>query len=104
MNTMKICIFGPSKEIILHKEMMRLPLRESEVIAKSIEYFRDPEPCMLHRSAVMERMYLEIIQYFEKSLQGGQTNVSWNEIPLELRKMLDVNGNICSVRVILGEP
>ncbi|MDR0380925.1 MAG: hypothetical protein LBH86_02885, partial [Oscillospiraceae bacterium] len=74
----------------MRKAITRLPLRESEIIAKSVEYFRDPEPCMIHRSAVMERMYLEITRYCEENLQAGRTDIPWNKIPPELRRMWDV--------------
>jgi hypothetical protein len=37
---------------------LRFP--EKLIIGKSIEFFRDPEPCFIHRSAVVSRLVAEI--------------------------------------------
>jgi hypothetical protein len=33
---------------------------EKLIIGKSMEFFRDPEPCFIHRSAVVSRLVAEI--------------------------------------------
>jgi hypothetical protein len=33
---------------------------EKLIIRKSIEFFRDPEPCFIHRSAVVSRLVAEL--------------------------------------------
>jgi hypothetical protein len=33
---------------------------EQLIIRKSIEFFRDPEPCFIHRSAVVSRLMAEL--------------------------------------------
>jgi hypothetical protein len=38
------------------------PIPERDVIQLSVRYFNDPEPCHLHRSAVCQRAYLEILE------------------------------------------
>lgn len=48
-----------------------LPLREDTMIRLSIEFFRDPEPCMIHRSAVMSRMYMELYDYIAAAAASG---------------------------------
>jgi hypothetical protein len=48
----------------------------------------------------MERMYLEITRYCEENLQAGRTDIPWNKIPPELRRMWDVDGEIHTVRVV----
>ena len=37
-----------------------LPLTEEITIEKSIEFFNDPEPCAIHRSAVQIRLLAEL--------------------------------------------
>jgi hypothetical protein len=37
---------------------LRFP--EKLIIGKSIEFFRDPEPCFIHRSAVASRLVAEL--------------------------------------------
>ena len=37
-----------------------LPLSESIIIEKSIDFFNDPEPCYIHRDAVRVRLLAEL--------------------------------------------
>ncbi|MBQ1189321.1 MAG: hypothetical protein IIX57_02765, partial [Lachnospiraceae bacterium] len=42
----------------LHHDV--LPIRESVILEKSVEFFDDPEPCHIHRGAVRVRLTAEI--------------------------------------------
>ena len=56
-----------------------LPLCESVIIQKSIQFFDDPEPCYIHRDAVRIRMLAELDQI------KGATSLSSDKSPdLEL--------------------
>ena len=46
--------------LIYHDLLKDLPLKESVILAKSVEFFDDPEPCHIHRSAVRTRLTAEI--------------------------------------------
>ena len=37
-----------------------LPIREDVLLSKSVEFFDDPEPCEIHRSAVASRLFYEL--------------------------------------------
>lgn len=39
-----------------------LPLKEEIILQKSIQFFNDPEPCHIHRSAVALRLTEELYQ------------------------------------------
>ena len=52
-----------------------LPVGEGVLIAKSIEFYDDPEPCFIHRSAVQARLYAELQQWLE-SLYGAMDEYS----------------------------
>lgn len=41
-----------------------LPLTEEVILEKSIEFFNDREPCVIHRSAVHMRLLAELEQIF----------------------------------------
>lgn len=45
------------------------------IINKSIEFFSDPEPCFIHRSAVLKRLLAEIENYFTAVARGGSNEV-----------------------------
>lgn len=39
-----------------------IPIKEEVIIQKSIDFFSDPEPCYIHRGAVVVRLNEEIIR------------------------------------------
>jgi hypothetical protein len=48
-----------------------IPLSEQMILKKSVELFGDPEPCYIHRTAIMVHMIGEIIEYL-KQHDGGK--------------------------------
>ena len=52
--------------ILYEGNLYRLPVAESIIIEKSIEYFNDSEPCFLHKSAVTKKIYYEIEDFFQQ--------------------------------------
>ena len=62
--------------------LSELPVNETVLIAKSIEFFSDPEPCFIHRSAVQARMYAEFEQWLAASYGAAdEYNVEMSELP-----------------------
>ncbi len=49
-------------KLLFQGSLYHLPLREDIIIEKSILFFRDPEPCLIHRNAVKIRLLSEIEQ------------------------------------------
>ncbi len=39
-----------------------VPLKEEVILQKSLEFFDDPEPCHIHRSAVRTRLTAELLK------------------------------------------
>lgn len=48
--------------LISENKLTSLPIKEEVILEKSIEFWGDPEPCMIHRSAVLKVLFLEIEQ------------------------------------------
>lgn len=44
-----------------------IPLKESVILEKSIQFFNDPEPCHIHRSAVRVRLTEELLRQMADS-------------------------------------
>jgi hypothetical protein len=55
-----VAVTDANNNVILEKHLYDLPVNEDVVIQKSIEFFNDPEPCYIHRGAVLNRLYAEI--------------------------------------------
>lgn len=84
------------------KKITSLPLKEEAVIKRSIEFYNDPEPCMIHRSAVMNRIFAEIEEYFKVLLAEGKSELQWNELPENIISALQCNDRISTVRFRIG--
>ena len=54
---------------------------DKTVVALSIEFFNDPEPCVIHRSAVLKRVYMELQEF----LSPCRVNIRWSSFRLGQR-------------------
>ena len=85
-----VTIINDGGAVIFDKKVHYLPLKEALIIAQSIEFFNDPEPCMIHRTAVMKKIFVELIDYFEGLLaQSGSKEIRLKP-PEWLRQKLDI--------------
>lgn len=76
--------------IIYDGDIYGLPIKDEEVIAGSIEFFNDPEPCMIHRSAVISRYYMRIENWFDGVQTADNATIDINHIPYDVVKLLDI--------------
>lgn len=81
---MKLRILDCNGVALYDGPLIRLALKDEAVKAKSMEFFRDPEPCMIHRSAVMSRLYGELLDYFCECGAKGKYSVMLDEMPVWL--------------------
>ena len=54
---------------VFRAPLIEIPLKENTIIEKSIQFFDDPEPCYIHRGAVVTRLADELAQAAEQA--GG---------------------------------
>ena len=94
---MQLCFVDIQNEIILQKKITSLPLKDDVIIDKSIELFNDPEPCMIHRSAVMKNIYDKLTEYFDQKVSQGYTEVLWHDIPEIIKYPLDLKETVYRV-------
>lgn len=66
-----------------------LPLCESVILQKSIQFFDDPEPCYIHRDAVRIRLLAELEQAFVPSEQTSSASSA-----LELLRQYTGNSSV----------
>lgn len=64
-----------------------LPLNESLIITKSIEFFNDDSPCFIHRSAIAKRLYLELEEYLTREFSSC-SQIDFCDIPREIADVL----------------
>jgi hypothetical protein len=73
-----------------------LSFREETVLRLSLEFFQDPEPCMIRRSAVISRILMELLDYFQELSRCGLDGIPLKDMPPRLAEFLQVP---CCVRV-----
>ncbi len=66
-----ISFLNGRKEVVKSFKLTSAPIGEQTIIARSIEFFNDPEPCFIHRSAVIKRLIAEMDDYFYNISKTG---------------------------------
>jgi hypothetical protein len=52
-------------EVLYQGKILDLPIKEKNIIEKSIEIFGDEDPCVVHMSFVVKELVTEILDLFE---------------------------------------
>ena len=94
-----VTIIGDDDAVLLEKKVIHLPLKEEVIIQQSSYFFDDPEPCMIHRSAVMKKIFSEFIDYFEGLFSHSDSTQIETELPDDLMQKLDIKDPIKSIWV-----
>jgi hypothetical protein len=89
-----VCFVDEDELVFLQKKVTSLPLNEEIIIAKSIEYYDDPDPCMIHKSAIMKLMYIQINDVLNEKLIRGQQKILWAELPDNIKEYLKFSKNV----------
>lgn len=53
-----------------------LPLKEDIILRKCLDFFDDPDPCYIHRGAVIARLYFELEEVAEMLPKGEPLSVN----------------------------
>ncbi len=61
----QVSIFNNNNELLFNGDLHSIPIKESVIISKSIEFFNDHNPCYIHRGAVTVRLLSEIEAYLK---------------------------------------
>lgn len=88
-NKVRILNISDDNNILYTGPINELPILNSEVIAGSIEFYDDPEPCMIHRSAVISRYYIQIESWLDVIGYESNDNIHLANIPEEITKLID---------------
>jgi len=76
----RLVLLGSGGETLSACPASEYALPEKAVLALSVEYFNDPEPCIIHRTAVHKRAILELMEH----CPAGST-VSTSDLPAYMR-------------------
>ena len=79
----RIVVRGAAGEILMDADEANYTLSEAAVVALSVEFFNDPEPCEIHRAAVRHRA----VQQLREACPSG-VDVPADGLTSELRALL----------------
>ena len=61
----EIVFFDETGTQLFKEDFFFIPIKEEVLLAKCLEFFNDPAPCFIHRSAMTMRLLYEIEDYFK---------------------------------------
>lgn len=85
MGAFGFALYDEQRNLLARYEAAALPLRREAIIEKSIEFFQDPNPCLIHEGAVKVRMLSEL----EAFLKGREEPIPLCDLPDDLRGYLE---------------
>lgn len=71
-----------------------LDIPEKLIIELSIEFFDDPEPCQIHRGAVLRRVFMELTERL-----GENSTTAARDLPAEAARYLCAYSDMTEVRM-----
>lgn len=91
----EILLLDNEAGVLYQGSLEEMPLRDSLVLEKCVEYFSDHDPCFIHRSAATHRVLMEL----EESLRPLPGLVTWDELTDKMRYILDTPGAVYALVV-----
>lgn len=93
---LKLKIYDAHRKLVFKGKTTKLKIPDDLIIEKSMEWFRDPEPCFIHRSAVMKRMFVELEDELETN---GDQNINKEELSDKSIRTLGLYSDFVSIEL-----
>ena len=74
-----LVIKNSDDRIVFEGKALMIPIKEDAIKKKSMDVFRDPDPCIIHQSYVIQTLVEDLLDHIPKG-----TQVLGNDIPLDL--------------------
>ncbi len=88
----KILFLDEYDNTILYSELTELKLNDGYVLDQAIKKFRDPEPCIIHRTIIMQKFYIEFDDFLNNFKDMNKNNeFLWSKIPKDINEAIDLN-------------
>lgn len=65
MKGLMVC-YDDNNNKILEVNLLKLPIKEKAIIEKSIKLYNEDEPCIIYRTAIINRVGLELSKKIEE--------------------------------------
>lgn len=61
-----LVIKNSDNQVVFEGKALMLPIKEDAIKKKSMEVFRDPDPCIIHQSYVVQAMVESLLDHLPK--------------------------------------
>ena len=65
VSTTDVTFYDHQGTKLYHGSIQNMNIPEAVILEKSVQFFSDPEPCYIHRGAVVVRLYAEIEDFLQ---------------------------------------
>ena len=59
-------LYNDNKKVIKEVNLLKLPIKEKEIIKQSKEIYSESEPCIIYRTAIINRIGFELISNYQE--------------------------------------
>lgn len=75
-----------------------LPLKEDYIISKSIERFNESEPCIIYRTSIAKKFYIQLFDKLKYFKENNITNIICSDISEFFNNIdLDIKGAVVHI-------
>lgn len=93
MDNVRVTIWNSQDRIIYNGNIYSLPIPDSVISEKAMEYYFTVKLCCIRRSALKNRLLSELEQAM--STAGGRlSRIMWSSLPEEIKKCFSIDNDI----------
>ena len=93
-----IC-YDKDKKEIAKISLLKLPIKEEEIVRQSIKLYKEEEPCIIYRTSIINRTGLNILSDIEKT-QKNNIILDLNDLNMIIGDILDLPNKTRYVKFI----
>ena len=94
-----IVLYNKNNKKILEENLLKLPLKEDYIISKSKELYSEEEPCIIYRTAIINKTGLEMLKIIEEKNMFNE-KIEYREFKKLFGDVLDVPEEILFINFI----
>ncbi|MCR5690990.1 MAG: hypothetical protein K6G62_02115 [Eubacterium sp.] len=98
MKWKNISVTDSAGQVLFEGPFNELPVKEDYIIEKSTELYSEPEPCIIYRTHILKKLYLDLMDQFEGKPKKGMS-IDLGLCP-DLTDHLDLSGQGKSLEIL----
>ena len=91
--------YDKNKKEIAKISLLKLPIKEEEIVRQSIKLYKEEEPCIIYRTSIINRTGLNILSDIEKT-QKNNIMLDLNGLNMIIGDILDLPNKTRYVKFI----